>query len=228
MKRYAVFAIAATVGIVLTGCSTNEAASVPTAPSSDTQSIYVMQEGDTQITGEVTEIIGNEVTLALGNVSQSNPQREIPDNEEISGGEVIPQIGNGEDFPQRENGEGFPQRENGEGFPQRENGEGFPGRDFGEGFQRGNGEGFPQREGGDGFPQQRGNGEGFPQMGGGRSRGSSATIEKNGETSSYIIPVGMTVIGASGRNNDYSAVSAGMILRLTINANGYVVAAEIL
>ena len=71
-----------------------------------------------------------------------------------------------------------------------------------------------------------GNGEMPGNMKVGRS--GPASIEKSGETASYIIPVGMKISGANGRNNDYSSISAGMVLRLTLNADGYVVAAEIL
>ena len=59
-------------------------------------------------------------------------------------------------------------------------------------------------------------------------KGNSVNIEKNGETASYTIPVGMQISSAGGRNSDYSSISTGMVLRLTLNSDGYVVATEIL
>ena len=61
-----------------------------------------------------------------------------------------------------------------------------------------------------------------------KGRKASVSVKKSGKTGTYIIPVGMTVSGASGRNNDYSAISAGMTMRLTLNSDGYTVSAEIL
>ena len=54
------------------------------------QTEYVMKDGDTQITGEVTEIVGNEVTLALGEVTEGS-RKENDDMEIPEGG-----LGNGE------------------------------------------------------------------------------------------------------------------------------------
>ncbi len=58
-----------------------------------------------------------------------------------------------------------------------------------------------------------------------KRRGTS--IKKTGEEETYIIPVGMTIDGLSGRNTDYSGISAGMILTLTINSDGVVCAATV-
>ena len=38
---------------------------------------YIMQEGDTQIVGEVTQIVGNEITLALGNLIENNTEKDM-------------------------------------------------------------------------------------------------------------------------------------------------------
>ena len=61
-------------------------------------------------------------------------------------------------------------------------------------------------------------------MGGGRRGGAS--IDKNGDEGTYIIPVGMPIDGLSGRNSDYSGITVGTILTLTINEDGVVCAAS--
>ncbi|MBQ8825753.1 MAG: hypothetical protein IJ007_01520 [Oscillospiraceae bacterium] len=173
--------------LLMTGCSADKKdAENPMAESTAAVTEYVMQEGDTQITGEVTEIIGNEVTLALGEVTENTS----PSKEEQ-------QKGDASEMP--------------EGFGNGEMPEGFGNGEMPEGF--GNGE-MPE-----GFGKNGRNNRG------GRSNSS---IEKSGETASYIIPAGMTVTGINGRNSDYSSISAGTMLRLTLNADGYVVAAEII
>mgnify|MGYP006874685449 CR=1 FL=1 len=119
-----------------------------------------------------------------------------------------------------------------EGMPKPEDGQ-MPGNDRMP--RRGDGE-MPE---GMEFPEMGEMPEGMemPEMGeggkggnggrGGMGGKSSASVNKSGETATYIIPVGMTVSGASGRDSDYSAISVGNVLRLTVNSEGYVVAAEI-
>ena len=212
MKKYTIIPIFLAVGILAAGCKKNDEGNAGNTPAPESaQTEYVMQDSDIQIVGEVTEIVGNEVTLALGDVSENNSAPEFSDNENMPDREDLPQMGGDEEPSQRKRGEGFSQMENGEGFPQMGDGEDFR--------QRGNEDGSPKMGDSNDFSQSEKRG---------RGNRSSASIEKSGETGSYIIPVGMTVIGASGRNNDYSAVSAGMILQLTVNSEGYVVAAEIL
>lgn len=157
---------------------------------------YVMQEGDTQIVGEVTQIIGNEVTLAVGELIESDAEDNFPEMPSDADRPQRFDMGNGE-APQMPQGKDMPQIPDG---------------------------GFPNMGGGE-LPDMNG-GKATKFQGGGRK--TSASVEKSGETGKYIIPVGMTVSGASGRNNDYSAISAGMILRLTISSDGYTAAAEIL
>ena len=61
-----------------------------------------------------------------------------------------------------------------------------------------------------------------------RRRGGrkSASITKSGEESSYMIPVGMTIAGLSGRSTDYSGITVGTILTLTVSEDGTVRAAS--
>ncbi|MCM1023877.1 MAG: hypothetical protein NC395_07435 [Prevotella sp.] len=211
MKKTAPVTMLLAAAVMLAGCTENNGSAEGNA-SADTvsQTEYVMRDGDVLITGEVTQIVGNEVTLALGDVSESGPSRGENGNEphEMPNGENFPKMGGDGEMPQMPDGVDFSQMgENGE-MPQMPNGVDFP-------QMGGDGEDFSRRNGGG-------------RDGQGRGKGSSVSIEKSGETNSYIIPVGMTVKGASGRNTDYSAVSAGMALQLTLNSEGYVVAAEIL
>lgn len=202
---------------VLSGCEKDgKELDIPqeNVPTNAVVTEYIMQDGDTQVVGEVTQIVGNEVTLALGEAVENSTETVLPkmppDGEK-------PQFDkkNG-DAPKRpfdrekppfdmENGE-VPQIPQGEDMPQMPDG-GFPNMD---------GKDFPDINSGEAPEFKRG------------GRKSSISVEKSGETGTYIIPVGMIVSGASGRNNDYSAISTGMTLRLTLNSDGYTVFAEIL
>lgn len=202
---------------VLSGCEKDgKDSGMPRENMSDNAVVteYVMQEGDMQIVGEVTQIVGNEVTLALGEAVENSTEKdmsEMPQNGDkpqfdMENGE-FPQMPQGEDMPQFDMGKDeVPQMPQDEDIPQMPEG------------------GFSNMDGGD-FPDIN-SGEAPEFKRGGRK--SSVSVEKSGETGTYIIPVGMTVSGASGRSSDYTAVSAGMTLRLTLNSEGYTVAAEIM
>ena len=60
----------------------------------------------------------------------------------------------------------------------------------------------------------------------GKGGRKSASITKSGEESSYMIPVGMTIDGLSGRSSDYSGITVGTILTLTVSEDGTVRAAS--
>lgn len=66
----------------------------------------------------------------------------------------------------------------------------------------------------------------MPSQGRGGRKGSS-TVQKTGEEAEYILPVGMPIDGLSGRNTDYSGVTAGAVITLTVNEKGVVCAAEV-
>ncbi|MBQ5318435.1 MAG: ATP-binding cassette domain-containing protein [Oscillospiraceae bacterium] len=127
-----------------------------------------MQEGDTQVTGEVTEIIGNEVTLALGNVAeneQENKRGEIPAKGEMP---EIPAESHKSD-------DGFGEGEMPKNFE-------MPDGEFAKGEPP---EGFEKSEGGFGngkMPEMPGDME-VPEGGFGGNmkgrRGGPGTIEKN-------------------------------------------------
>ncbi len=199
---------------VLSGCEKdgkNSGMTQKKIPANAVVTEYIMQEGDTQIVGEVTQIVGNDVTLALGELAENGTEGGIP---------PVPQNGEKLQFD-TENDEASKMPQDGEN-PQMPEG-GFP--DMGDGdFSNMPEGGFPNMDGGD-FPDiNSGEASEFQVKG----RKASVSVKKSGETGTYIIPVGMTVSGASGRNNDYSAISAGMTMRLTLNSDGYTVSAEIL
>ncbi len=168
--------------LTLCGCKeseTEERVTVTTAAPNN----YVASETDRTVTGEVISITGNEVTLALGTVSEDSEPPKMPENSEVP--------------PMNEDGEVPKMRGDREMS------------DFGSGERPERGQGkMPDGEA----------------SGGGRHR---ASFEKTGEEASYMIPVGMTVNGLSGRSSDYSGITVGTVLTLTINESGIVCAASI-
>lgn len=216
--------------LMMTGCSADKNSGEAPAQEFAAQTEYVMQDGDTQITGEVTSIVGNEVTLALGEITENekgNRGGEKPADGEMPEMQERAEVPEGDfekgEMPEMPEGAEIPEGdfEKGE-MPEMPEGAEIPEGDFG------NGE-MPERM--ENSKGDYGNGEVQEGLGGENTKGSkggSATIEKNGETAAYTIPVGMTISGTGGRNSDYSAISAGMVLRLTLNSDGYVVAAEII
>lgn len=230
------FTAVLTALLMMTGCSDNAEVDIVPIEGTVFQTEYTIQEGDIQVTGEVTEIIGNEVTLELGEVTETErsfkgegafapkgttegsetvTEPVLKDTEETSA-EAATDNENTENS-EKPNGN-FKKGKFREGMELPEDFEMPEG-----GFEKGElPEGFEMPEGGFGNGKK-------PEGGfGGKMKGGSAEIEKSGETASYTIPVGMQISGAGGRNSDYSSISAGMLLRLTLNTDGYVVAAEIL
>ena len=65
------FTAVLTALLMMTGCSDNAEVDIVPIEGTVFQTEYTIQEGDTQVTGEVTEIIGNEVTLELGEVTET-------------------------------------------------------------------------------------------------------------------------------------------------------------
>lgn len=190
MKKKNLFIILAVLALystALAGCSES---SDKTDMPADTAAVnnYVPTSTDKTVSGEVTKITGNRITLALGNITEdSGSPDENSDNAESADGNMP-----------EPNGE----------MPQM-NGD-MP--DFGGEMPDMNG--TPPDMGGD-----------MPQMNkGGRK---SASVEKTGEEAEYILPVGMPIDGLNGRSNDYSGISAGDVITLTVNEQGNVCAAEV-
>lgn len=188
MKKKNLFVILSVLTLysaALAGCSESSERSDMTAETAAVNN-YVPTAADTTVTGEVTKITGNRITLALGNITEDS---SAPDE---NSGNAPEADGNMPDFG---------------GEKPDMNGD-MP--DFG-------GE-MPDMNG---TPPDMGN---MPSGNGGRK---SASVEKTGEEAEYILPVGMPIDGLSGRSNDYSGVSAGDVITLTVNDRGNVCAAEV-
>ena len=174
MKKKNLFIILSVLALystALAGCSES---SDKTDMPAETAAVnnYVPTSTDKTVTGEVTKITGNRITLALGNITEDN---SAPDE---NSGDAPEADGNMPDF----GGE------------------------------------MPDMNG---APPEMGD---MPSGKGGRK---SASVEKTGEEAEYILPVGMPIDGLSGRSNDYSGVSAGDVITLTVNEQGTVCAAEV-
>lgn len=196
MNRKSLFIILAVLALystALSGCAeNNEKENIPTETAAVNN--YVPKETDKTVSGEVTKITGNRITLALGTVSEDNAQApgqngEMPE----MNGEMPDMSGN---------------------MPEGD-------------FAPPDGE-RPERSGEkpDWSGERPDMGGDMPTQGKGGRRGGS-TVEKTGEEAQYILPVGMPIDGLSGRNTDYSGVTAGTVITLTVNEQGVVCAAEV-
>ena len=155
---------------------------------------YVPKESDKTVSGEVTKITGNRITLALGTVSADNSQSPEQSGEmSETGGEIS----------------------------------GFDGKMPEGNFTPPEG-GMPERSGEKpDFGGERDNGGDMPSQGRGGGRRGGSSVKKTGEEAEYILPIGMPIDGLSGRNTDYSGVTAGTVITLTVNEQGVVCAAEV-
>ena len=214
------FTAVLTALLMMTGCSDNAEVDIVPIEGTVFRTEYTIQEGDTQVTGEVTEIIGNEVTLELGEVTETERsfkgEGAVAPKGTTEGSETVTEPV----FEDTEETSTDAVTDNGNTENSKKPNSNFKKGKLREGMELP--EGFEMPEGG------FGNGEKPEGSFGRKMKGGSAKIEKSGETASYTIPVGMQISGAGGRSSDYSSISAGMLLRLTLNTDGYVVAAEIL
>lgn len=181
MNKKSFFLLLAMLTLNLTACSDSaeEAQQMTTAAPNN----YTAVSTDTTVSGEVTAIAGNYVTLALGTVEENKDDNSDNNTSDDKSGDNSDMKS---DFPDAPNNDGS-------GTP-------------------------PEMSSGD-FSAPDGAGFGK----GGRK---SASITKSGEESSYIIPVGMTIDGLSGRSSDYSGITVGTILTLTVSEDGTVRAAS--
>lgn len=183
----------------LTACSDSaeEAQQMTTAAPNN----YTAVSTDTTVSGEVTAIAGNYVTLALGTVEENKDDNSDNNTSDDKSGDNSDMKS---DFPDAPNNDGSSTP------PEMPDGN-MPSGDMPTGD-------MPEMPSGD-FSAPDGAGFGK----GGRK---SASITKSGEESSYIIPVGMTIDGLSGRSSDYSGITVGTILTLTVSEDGTVRAAS--
>lgn len=204
MNKKSFFLLLAMLTLNLTACSDSaeEAQQMTTAAPNN----YTAVSTDTTVSGEVTAIAGNYVTLALGTVEENKDDNSDNNNSDDKSGDNSDMKS---DFPDAPNNDGS-------GTPPEMPDGNMPSGDMPTGdMPTGD---MPEMPSGD-FSAPDGAGFGK----GGRK---SASITKSGEESSYIIPVGMTIDGLSGRSSDYSGITVGTILTLTVSEDGTVRAAS--
>lgn len=193
MNKKSFFLLLALLTLNLTACSDSaeETQQITTA----TPNNYTAVSTDTTVSGEVTAIAGNYVTLALGTVEENKDDSDNSHSDDKSDGNYdMPS-----DLPDAPNNDG-------NGTPPEMPDGNMPSGDM------------PEMPSGD---MNAPDGAGF-----GRGGRKSASITKSGEESSYMIPVGMTIAGLSGRSSDYSGITVGTILTLTVSEDGTVRAAS--
>ncbi len=193
MNKKSFFLLLALLTLNLTACSDSaeETQQITTAAPNN----YTAVSTDTTVSGEVTAIAGNYVTLALGTVEENQNDSDNSHSDDKSDGNYdMPS-----DLPDAPNNDG-------NGTPPEMPGGNMPSGDM------------PEMPSGD---MNAPDGAGF-----GRGGRKSASITKSGEKSSYMIPVGMTIAGLSGRSSDYSGITVGTLLTLTVSEDGTVRAAS--
>ncbi len=193
MNKKSFFLLLALLTLNLTACSDSaeETQQITTAAPNN----YTAVSTDTTVSGEVTAIAGNYVTLALGTVEENKDDSDNSNSDDKSDGNYdMPS-----DLPDAPSNDG-------NGTPPEMPDGNMPSGDM------------PEMPSGD---MNAPDGAGF-----GRGGRKSASITKSGEESSYMIPVGMTIAGLSGRSSDYSGITVGTILTLTVSEDGTVRAAS--
>ena len=193
MNKKSFFLLLALLTLNLAACSDSaeENQQITTAAPNN----YTAVSTDTTVSGEVTAIAGNYVTLALGTVEENKDDSDNSNSDDKSDGNYdMPS-----DLPDAPNNDG-------NGTPPEMPDGNMPSGDM------------PEMRSGD---MNAPDGAGF-----GRGGRKSASITKSGEESSYMIPVGMTIAGLSGRSSDYSGITVGTILTLTVSEDGTVRAAS--
>ena len=193
MNKKSFFLLLALLTLNLTACSDSAEETQQITPAAPNN--YTAVSTDTTVSGEVTAIAGNYVTLALGTVEENKDDSDNSNSDDKSDGNYdMPS-----DLPDAPNNDG-------NGTPPEMPDGNMPSGDM------------PEMPSGD---MNAPDGAGF-----GRGGRKSASITKSGEESSYMIPVGMTIAGLSGRSSDYSGITVGTILTLTVSEDGTVRAAS--
>lgn len=194
MNKKSFFLLLALLTLNLTACSDSaeETQQITTAAPNN----YTAVSTDTTVSGEVTAIAGNYVTLALGTVEENKDDNSDNNTSDDKSGDNSDMKS---DFPNAPNNDGSGTS------PEMPDGN-MPSGDM------------PEMPSGD---FRAPDGAGF-----GKGGRKSASITKSGEESSYMIPVGMTIDGLSGRSSDYSGITVGTILTLTVSEDGTVRAAS--
>ena len=181
------------------------------------------------VIGRVDSIVGNEVILSIGTLDSSDTAAGSETSGRFGGalsdsnmrggatpgdfasGSDIPQGASGSDMPGGASGTNMPQGVSGSDMPQPVSGTNMP--------QGASGSDMPQRGSGSDMPGGSAPSGGFN----GGSMGGALNVTYTGETATYLLPVGMAI-----GTGDYSSVTEGMVLQLTIDGDGTITAVSIL
>lgn len=196
------------LGAAATDAARDDAIDLAAAPTA--------QGGETTVYGRVDSIVGNEVVLELGTVrggmgSRNRDAAASPAAEastDAAGGAL--------------GGDGWAP-------PSDMEGESGTGRTRPEGFRGTPSEGVGGASAGGGERPAMGEGNAPPGAGRSGSAGSGTgsgaqalDITYTGEKATYLLPVGMQI-----GTGDFSSVTAGMVLRITLNETGVITAVSI-
>ncbi len=190
MKKQFLVICAAVLAASLCACSGQGAGE--TSESVPSETIIHEIASQTTIYGKVDSIVGNEVTLELGEPAQGTAPEEDAGSRDESG--VSAESGDSSEKSSMSMPEGAP---DGMSMPEG----GMPdGMSMPEG---GMPDGMSRPEGGmpDGMSMPEGGG-----MGGGRT----VELTYSGETGTYLLPAGMSI-----GTGDYSSISKGMVISIT-------------
>lgn len=241
MKRFIpLIAVLLVVSLFAAGCSGEaESVTIEVGNTDAASATAQSSSGPTTVIGRVDSIVGNEVTLSIGTLDSSGTASSRTDqtsgrdfaagsatsgrfggasSSDMPGGATPGDFASGSNMPPQGGASGS-------NMPQ-----GASGSDMRGGF--GNGGTAPGNLASNGNMPGGASGTNMPQgasgssvSGGaeGRSMGGAMNITYTGETATYLLPVGMAI-----GTGDYSSVSEGMVLQLTIDNDGTITAVSIL
>ena len=212
MKRIAALVISITLVLFAAGCSKlngNKSDKSAAATQKGTMDVSLAASPDTTVVyGRVDSIVGNEVTLALGEPQKSgnNGATTVSSADEKQGVQSEGQqsaAGKGTTGGERPSGN-MGERPSGEATGEMPAG-GPPSDEMpsGSAFS-----GEKQQDAATGLAKQS---------------GRSVTLDYTGETETYLLPVGMAI-----GTGDFSDVTEGMVLSISLNAEGTITAVTIL
>lgn len=213
MKRIAALVFSITLVLFAAGCSKSNGNQSAAATHKGTMDFSQAASSDTTVVyGRVDSIVGNEVTLALGKPQQQS--EETASSSSVTDGDSAKTQTAGEQEPKTEGQSSEKRGSGGSGTRQWSNstsGSANTGEMPSGAAQSGE---MPSGE----MPSQEGNTQQS-----GTQRARSVTLDYTGETATYLLPVGMTI-----GTGDFSDVTEGMVLSLTLSADSTITAVTIL
>lgn len=210
MKKKLVVLMAVLLILAVCGCGQQEETvviNIEAKPQDDKGSADAPRQAEQSaglsaqtVVGRVDSIVGNEVTLTLGTVDSTGQERRSNENDNT----------------------GSPQAD---GMPSTEDRSGAPGGDMPGEMTEGafpfEGMEMPQR--GDREASNRPVGGNSRGGGNGEASASRVNVSYTGKTAVYLLPVGMAI-----GTGDFTTVSEGMVLQLSLNDEGTITAVSIL